>query len=208
MTYNSPGSTPWANFVPNKWGRCCVSPFHISLWASLAARMIASSHTVAPIPHALLITNFLPPLQMLQQVDIHCISDHPFQYMYIQFVPCTLCLVYHWFGGCMKMEAVLWVCVFVYKLLVKVFVTGSRFLIGGNCVWLLDHSVASYPGHSQILSRSRGEKSGEGLGWKLHCTSRTGNGGLGWYKSSPRYVLTESTISGPWRWLIILLWWS
>ena len=26
------------------------------------------------------------------------------------------------------------------------------------------HSVASSPGHSQILSRSRGEKSGEGLG--------------------------------------------
>ena len=27
--------------------------------------------------------------------------------------------------------------------------------------------LASYPGHSQILSRSRGEKSGEGLGAKL-----------------------------------------
>ena len=39
-------------------------------------------------------------------------------------------------------------------------------------------TVASSPGHSQILSRSRGEKSGEGLGTH-DTTSRTGNGGLG-----------------------------
>ena len=34
----------------------------------------------------------------------------------------------------------------------------------------LAHSqaLASSPGHSQILSRSRGEKSGEGLGSKIH----------------------------------------
>jgi len=29
-------------------------------------------------------------------------------------------------------------------------------------------TIALYPGPSQILSRSRGEKSGEGLGSKLH----------------------------------------
>ena len=48
--------------------------------------------------------------------------------------------------------------------------------------------LASSPGHSQILSHSRGEKSGEGLGSKLHhgsemvdsvSTNRTGNGKLG-----------------------------
>ena len=33
----------------------------------------------------------------------------------------------------------------------------------------------------------------------IKTTSRTGNGGLGYYKPSPRYVLMESTISGPWR---------
>jgi len=39
--------------------------------------------------------------------------------------------------------------------------------------------LASSPGHSQILSCSRGEKLGEGLGLKLCKTmSRTGNGGL------------------------------
>ena len=46
---------------------------------------------------------------------------------------------------------------------------------------LLGHSMgtlASSPGHSQILSRSRGEKSGEGLVPLLY-TSPTGNGGLG-----------------------------
>ena len=37
--------------------------------------------------------------------------------------------------------------------------------------------IASSPGSSQILSRSCGEKSGEGPGIKT--TSRTGNGGLG-----------------------------
>ena len=31
----------------------------------------------------------------------------------------------------------------------------------------------------------------------IKTMSRTGNGGLGQYKPSPRYVLTESTISGP-----------
>ena len=44
-----------------------------------------------------------------------------------------------------------------------------------------DHTLASSPGSSQILSRSRGEKSGEGLGAKLRhgpemvdsvCTNR------------------------------------
>ena len=42
-------------------------------------------------------------------------------------------------------------------------------------------SVALSPGHSQSLSRSRGEKSDEGLGLLVHlyCTSWTGNGGLG-----------------------------
>ena len=40
-------------------------------------------------------------------------------------------------------------------------------------------ALASSPGHSQILSRSHGEKSGEGLGSKLRkTTSRTRNGGL------------------------------
>ena len=33
----------------------------------------------------------------------------------------------------------------------------------------------------------------------IKTKSRTGNGGLGLYKPSPRYVLTESTISSPWR---------
>ena len=44
-------------------------------------------------------------------------------------------------------------------------------------------SVALYPGHSQILSRSHGEKSGEALGSLVYvyCTSRTGNGGLSLY---------------------------
>ena len=42
--------------------------------------------------------------------------------------------------------------------------------------------LASSPGHSQILSRSHGEKLGEGLGSKT---------------TSPCYVLIESTISGP-----------
>ena len=37
------------------------------------------------------------------------------------------------------------------------------------------HCLASSPGHSQILSRSRREKSGEGL---VQYTSRAGNGGL------------------------------
>ena len=48
--------------------------------------------------------------------------------------------------------------------------------------------LASSPGHSQILSHSRGEKSGEGLGSKLRKTmSRTGNGGLGLFSQfSPR----------------------
>ena len=40
--------------------------------------------------------------------------------------------------------------------------------------------LASSPGHSQILSHSCGEKSGEGLGSELHKTmSRTGYGGFG-----------------------------
>ena len=59
-------------------------------------------------------TNFLPPLQMLQQVDISVTT--------LSLVH-VLCLVYHWFGGRMKMEAVLGVCVFDYKLPVEVFVT-------------------------------------------------------------------------------------
>ena len=60
----------WVNFFrTSKGAGCCVNPFHISLWASMAARMIASSHTIVAIPHTT-DTNFLPPLQMLQQVDI------------------------------------------------------------------------------------------------------------------------------------------
>ena len=39
------------------------------------------------------------------------------------------------------------------------------------------------------------------IGWRpgIKTASQTGNGGLGWYKPSPRYILTKSTISGPWR---------
>ena len=36
-----------------------------------------------------------------------------------------------------------------------------------NCLVRDNRILASSPGHSQILSRSRGEKSGEGLGSKL-----------------------------------------
>ena len=36
-----------------------------------------------------------------------------------------------------------------------------------NIILLRILTVASYPGHSQILSRSRGEKSRKGLGSKL-----------------------------------------
>ena len=47
----------------------------------------------------------------------------------------------------------------------------SRLLHTYTCLGL-----ALSPGHSQILSRSRGEKSGEGLGSLL--TAWAGNGGL------------------------------
>ena len=56
-------------------------------------------------------------------------------------------------------------------------------IIKASCVTLfqqLNKGVASSPGHSQILSCSRGERSGEGLGSKLRkTTSQTRNGGLG-----------------------------
>ena len=55
--------------------------------------------------------------------------------------------------------------------------------------------LASSPGHSQILSRSRGEKSGEGLGSKL-CHGPEMVDSASTNRSSPCYVLTESTISG------------
>ena len=55
--------------------------------------------------------------------------------------------------------------------------------------------LASSPGPSfHILSRSRGEKSGEGLGAKLRHGLEMVDSVV--QTESPRYVLTESTISG------------
>ena len=45
-----------------------------------------------------------------------------------------------------------------------------------NCCRLSACCLASSPGHSQILSRSRGEKSGEGLGAKYVTTGVAGMG--------------------------------
>jgi len=50
--------------------------------------------------------------------------------------------------------------------------------------------LASSPGHSQILSRSHGEKLGEGLGSKVRH-------GPEMVDSVRKHGLTESTISGP-----------
>ena len=66
--------------------------------------------------------------------------------------------------------------------------------------------LASSPGHSQILSRSRGEKSGEGLVPILVTVAIRHVGSIGCIlrghvaiimKSSPHYVRIKSTISGP-----------
>ena len=48
-------------------------------------------------------------------------------------------------------------------------------------------ALALSPGHSQILSRSRGEKSGEGARPGTNTTSRTGNGGLDSYVMWTRF---------------------
>ena len=57
--------------------------------------------------------------------------------------------------------------------------------------------ITSSPGHSQILFLSRGKISGEGLGSKLrHGPEMVDSVSTNW---GPHYVLTESTISGPWR---------
>ena len=63
---------------------------------------------------------------------------------------------------------------------------------GGNYCLISKFSpfLPSSPGHSQILSRSCGEMAWDqnyDTDWKWWTQ----------YKPSPRYVLTESTISGP-----------
>ena len=64
-------------------------------------------------------------------------------------------------------------------------------------------SIASSPGHSHVFTGSHGEISGEGLGSKLcHRPEMVDsvNTNLSWTENGgrTRFVLTESTISGPW----------
>ena len=61
-----------------------------------------------------------------------------------------------------------------------------------------DVCLVSFPGHFQILSRSRGEKSGKGL-WSKLCHRPEMVNLVSTLVMRTLFVLTESTISGLWH---------